>query len=186
MAIRRKTVLRTTSHRSAQSGISRGDLMKVNLKRFHDMIQSSQGGTVPVATKPAPSSASPTSRPEQPTAPARPPVGEVISPARAGRSGISGSRVAQAGRQVRISVSEARNLLREETSQFLSGNQGMEEIVAAAHRIADLATAGVQGTEEIAEIATAEVLYEAQLQKMRQHSPEPSPEAVVPSAAPQA
>jgi len=176
MSIRRKPTLRTGSHRSVHSGGARGDLMKANLKRFQELIQRSQGGTAPVTTKPIPPAA-PVAQPKQSAAPARPPVGEVISPRRAGRSGV---RMAQAARQVRVSVSEACDLLREETSQLFSGDQGMEQIVAAAHRIADLATAGVQRTEEIAEIATAEALYEAQRQKIPQkESPEVSPDAIV-------
>lgn len=184
MSIRRKPTLRTGSHRSARSGVHRGDLMKANLKRFHELIQHSQGVTAAAApTQPAP----PVAQPEQPAAPARPPVGEVISPPRAGRSGVSGVRMAQAGRQVRVSVSEARDLLREETSQLFAGHQGMEQIVAAAHRIADLAVSGVQRTEEIAEIATAAALYEAQRQKVQQQeSPVASADAVVPPPATQA
>jgi hypothetical protein len=185
MSIRRKPTLRTGSHRSARSGVHRGDLMKANLKRFHELIQHSQGVTAPAAaapTQPAP----PVAQPEQTAAPARPPVGEVISPPRAGRSGVSGVRMAQAGRQVRESVSEARDLLREETSQLFASHQGMEQIVAAAHRIADLAVSGVQRTEEIAEIATAAALYEAQRQKQQQGSPVASADAVVSPPATQA
>jgi hypothetical protein len=188
MPIRRKSNTRTSSHRSAHSGVLRGDLMKANLKRFHELIERSQAVTAPAAAKPTPPSASSlrVAQPEQPAAPARPPVGEVISPPRGGRSGVSGVRMAQAGRQVRGSVSEARDLLREEASQLLASHQGMEQIVEAAHRIADLAVCGVQRTGEIAEIVTAAALYEAQRKKMQPDSHAACPDADVPPPATQA
>ncbi len=167
MPIRRKPMLKTGSRRSAHSVAPRGELMKANLKHIHELIQRSQGAA-PAAAKPAP----PAAAPEQPPAPVRPPVGEVISPQGAGRSGAARVRMMQAVRQVRVSVSEARDLLRGEASQLFSSDQGMEQIVATAHHIADLATAGVQRTEEITEITTAEALYEAQRQRMHKASPD--------------
>jgi len=94
--------------------------------------------------------------------------------------------MAQAARQVRVSISQARDQLLSETGQLLASHQGMEQIVAEAHRIADLATSGVQHTEEIAEVATAAALFEAQRQKMQQQAtPEASLDAVVtPPATP--
>lgn len=161
MAIRRKPMLRMGTQRSAHSGVSRGELMKANLKRFHELIQRSQGVESTASTPPAPAP-----QPEQAAASTRAPVGEVISPPRDGNSGVSGVRMARAARQVCASVLGARDQLREEAGQFLASHHGIEHIVAEAQRIAELATSTVQRTGEIAEVTTVEALYDAQRQKM--------------------
>jgi len=142
--------------------------MKANLKRFHELMQRGQG--VPAA---APPPAQPMQQPAPP--PARPAVGEVISPLPGEGSGISGVRMAQAAQQVRASILTARDLVREGTGQFLTNPPGIEQIVAEAHRIADLAVMSVQHTGEIAEVTTAQALYAAQWQKKKR------PEASAPT-----
>ena len=175
MSIRRKPMLRTASQRSSHSGANRGELMKANLKRFHELMQHGQSVAAPAA---APVPPVPSPQPEQAAAPVRPAVGEVISPLPGDRSGVSGVRMAQAARQVRASILTARDLMREGTAEFLTTAPGIEQIVAEAHRIADLAVMSVQQTGEIAEVATAQALYEAQWQKTQREASPAAPETI--------
>jgi hypothetical protein len=173
MSIRRKPMLRTASQRSSHSGANRGELMKANLKRFHELMQRSQGVAAPAA---APAPPVPPPQPEQAVAPARPAVGEVISPLPGSRAGVSGVRMA--ARQVRASILTARDLMQEGTAEFLTTPPGIEQIVAEAHRIADLAVMSVQQTGEIAEITTAQALYEAQWQKTQREVSPAAPDTI--------
>jgi hypothetical protein len=174
MSIRRKPMLRTASQRSPHSAVNRGELMKANLKRFNELMQRSQGVAAAAA---APAPPAPPPHVEQAVAPPRPAVGEVISPLPGDRAGFSGVRMAQAARQVRASILTARDLVREGTGQFLATPPGIDQIVAEAHRIADLAVMSVQHTGEIAEITTAQALSEAQWQKKKPEVSSPAPDA---------
>jgi hypothetical protein len=83
-----------------------------------------------------------------------------------------------AARQVRASILTARDLMREGSAEFLTTPPGIEQIVAEAHRIADLAVMSVQQTGEIAEVATAQALYEAQWQKTQREASLAAPETI--------
>jgi len=174
MSIRRKPMLRTAAQRSPHSAANRGELMKANLKRFNELMQRSQG-VATAATAPAPPG--PPHQAEQAVAPPRPAVGEVVSPLPRDRTGLSGVRMAQAARQVRASILTARDLVREGTGQFLTTPPVIDEIVAEAHRIADLAVMSVQHVAETTEITTAHALYEAQSQKKKPEAPSPAPDS---------
>ena len=162
MPIRRKLGLRTGARIGAPSHTTRAELMKANLKRFHELIQSNTAAApgakpnTPVAAAPAPPAAPRAAAPEPPRAP----MGEVISPRR-GQGGVSSVRMAQAGRQVRSSVHDMREMLRGSSLQLLR-QESMEEIVDKANQIADMAATGVQLTGEITQFATAAELYRAQ------------------------
>jgi len=174
MTIRRKPMLRTASQRSPHSAVSRGELMKANLKRFHELMQRSQGAEAAAPPQPA---QQPQVEQQPAPPPPRPAVGEVISPLPGEGPAISGVRMAQAAQQVRASILTARDLVREGTGQFLTNPSGIEQIVAEAHRIADLAVMSVQHTGEIAEVTTAQALYAEQWQKKKPEASAPAPDA---------
>ncbi len=149
MAIQRKAIRRTNAHRSPLSTAARGELVKANLKRFHELIQSHTAAAAPEKPEPV-----------APEPPARAPIGEVISP-RSSQGGVSSVRAAQASRQLRNSVKDMRDMLRHSSFQLLE-QQSMEEIVQKANEIANMAATGVQLTGQITQYATAAELYRSQ------------------------